>query len=89
MIPALQQAALDPTLTGRRFQIYVYLCGRLDPVEYRHIKFASESRTLGIACSKLSPIIKHLVTRGYIQTTLDKQDRRRRRYRLRYSLGGG
>lgn len=87
MIPALHQAALDPTLSGRRLQVYVYLCSRLDPFEYRHIKFAAESRILGIQRPHFSKAISHLLRRGYLESVPDDSDQRRQRYRLRYSIG--
>lgn len=86
MIPALQQAAFDPTLRGRRLQVYIYLCSHLDVSEFRHVKFAAEARSLGIRRQHLSSAITHLIERGYLEAKLDDGDLRRHIYRLKYSV---
>jgi hypothetical protein len=85
MIPALRQAAFDPTMRGRRLQVYLHLCFRLDVVEYRYIKFAVESRLLGLQRSHFSSDVNHLVGQGYLDAIPDADDQRRNRYRLVYS----
>jgi hypothetical protein len=73
-------------MRGRRLQVYLHLCFRLDVVQYRPIKLAAESRTLGMGRPNLSQVLHHLVARGYLHAVTDAEDRRRQRYRLKYSL---
>jgi DNA-binding MarR family transcriptional regulator len=82
MIPALQQAALDPSLRGRTFQVYVFLCGQLDTYEFRPIKITAHCKTLQIKRPNLSLAINTLIDKGYLDAKLDQNDERRRVYRL-------
>ena len=86
MIPALQQAALDPSLRGRTFQVYVFLCGQLDSYQFRPIKITAHAHTLRLKRPHLSRALNLLIEKGYIDAKLDENDSRRRVYRLIYSL---
>lgn len=88
MIPALHQAAFDPTVRGRCLQVYLHLCHRLDVMEYRQIKFAAESRIMGIRRPHFSSAVNHLVKQGYLESVPDSDDQRRQKYRLIYSIRG-
>jgi DNA-binding MarR family transcriptional regulator len=82
MIPALEQAARDPTLRGRAFQVYYVLTLQLDTYQFRTIKVTAEARSLRIGRPQLSRALNLLIERGYIEAKLDQGDARRRVFRL-------
>lgn len=87
MIPALQQAATDKELRGKRHRVtvYLYLCTVLDTNEFRPIKITALARFLCIRRSHLSEAVNYLIGAGYLDAKRDREDERRRSYRLFYS----
>ena len=86
MIPALEQAALDPAITGRTMQVYVYLLSQLDVCQFRAIKIRSTARTMRLERALLSLAVTTLVERGYLEAKRDGNDLRRRAFRLVFSV---
>jgi DNA-binding MarR family transcriptional regulator len=86
MIPAVRQAALDKGITGRTMQIYVYLTEQLDVSDFRPIKLTGVAHAMRFRRSHLSDAITLLLERGYLEARQDREDERRRTFRLVYSL---
>lgn len=86
MIPALAQAALDPAISGRTMQVYVYLIGQLDTYQFRPIKITQTAHVMKIKRPNLSRALTLLIERGYLEAQKDGDDERRHVYRLVNSL---